>query len=253
MRTLLLSALLCTAAALPGRAVAAGTPAEPAPPQVAVEVSDGTDRAEAGDRLDYRITVRNLGDAPLRGARIEARLPATTESADAPEGRVTDDHTAVWHADLAPGGLRVLTASAVLGDRPDGPSAAPGTLRAATTVCVHAPGVAAPAACTGDIDDLPETHGAAAGHPWLSWTSWTPWLLVMGLLVGAGLLRRGRRRTAAAAAAATATAATAASTAATVPTVPPAATAPPAPAGPPEPAPSATSAPSAQGATSART
>ncbi|WP_405743279.1 hypothetical protein OG422_14860 [Streptomyces sp. NBC_01525] len=199
MRTLLLSALLCTTAALPGRAVAAGPPAEPAPPQVAIEVSDDTDTAEAGDRLDYRVTMRNLGDVPLRGARVEARLPATTESADAPEGRVTADHTAVWHTDLAPGALRVLTASATLGDRADGPTAAPGTLRAATTVCVHAPGVAAPAACTGDIDDLPETHGDAAGHSWTSSTSWTPWLLGTGLLAGAGLLLRGRRRTAAAA------------------------------------------------------
>ncbi|MFF9482860.1 hypothetical protein [Streptomyces sp. NPDC014733] len=249
MRTLLLSALLCTAAALPGRAVAAGPPAEPAPPQVAVEVSDGTDAAEAGDRLDYRITVRNLGDAPLRGARIEARLPATTESADAPEGRVTDDHTAVWHADLAPGAFRVLTASAVLGDRPDGPSAAPGTLRAATTVCVHAPGVAAPAACTGDIDDLPETHGGAAGHPWLSWTSWTLWLLVAGLLTAAGLLRRGRRRTAAAAAAPAAPAAATVPSAAP-PAVPPAPAAPGGPTGPPPPASPASPAPSA---TTART
>ncbi|WP_399088603.1 hypothetical protein ACGH2B_14090 [Streptomyces sp. BBFR2] len=192
MRTLLLSALLCTAA-LPGRAVAAGPPAEPAPPQVAVEVSDGTDAAEAGDRLDYRVTLRNLGSVPLRGARVEARLPATTESAEAPEGHVTADHTAVWHTDLAPGGVRVLTAGVVLGDRADGPTGAPGTLRAATTACVHAPGSAAPAACSGDIDDLPETHGGTSGP---SWTSWSPWLLVAGLLAGAGLLLRRRRGTA---------------------------------------------------------
>ncbi|GAA3188365.1 MULTISPECIES: hypothetical protein [Streptomyces] len=243
MRTLLLSALLCTAAALPGRAVAAGTPAEPAPPQVAVEVSDDTDAAEAGDRLDYRITVRNLGDAPLPGARIEARLPATTESAKAPEGRVTDDHTAVWHADLAPGGLRVLTTSVVLGDRADGPSAAPGTLRAATTVCVHAAGVAAPAACTGDIDDLPETHGGTGP----SWLSWTPWLLLAGLLAGVGFLLRGRRRTAAAAAtAATSATSAAASATATAPVSPgvPAAASPPGESG--EPAAPAASAGSAR-------
>ncbi|MFG2224599.1 hypothetical protein [Streptomyces sp. NPDC048644] len=193
MRTVVLGVLLC-AAALPSQAAAQPRPlAPPVAPQVEVEVTDGTADAAAGDRLDYRVTVRNLGATALHGARVEQRLPATTESVTAPGGRITADRTAVWHTDIAAHAARLLTASAVLGERADTATAAPGTLRAATTVCVYAAGSAAPASCSGDVDDLPETHPeSAAGQ-----TAWPSWLIGAGLLGGAALLFRGRRGTAA--------------------------------------------------------
>ncbi|MCB5908672.1 hypothetical protein [Streptomyces pinistramenti] len=191
MRTVVLSALLC-AAALPAQATAPSHPlAPPGAPQVTVEVTDGVTDAAAGDRLDYRVTVRNLGATALHGARVEQRMPATTESATAPGGRVTADHTAVWHTDIAAHAERRFTASAVLGERADAATAAPGTLRAATTVCVYATASAAPASCSGDADDLPESRpGSAAGQ-----TPWSHWLIGAGLLGAAALLFRGRRGT----------------------------------------------------------
>ncbi|MFF2806057.1 hypothetical protein ACFVT2_02560 [Streptomyces sp. NPDC058000] len=163
MRTAAACAVLCAVA----------LPAAPAPPAIAVTVTDGVDRAEAGQRLDYRITVHNLGGDQVTGARIEQEMPATTVSATATDGTVegegTGEQKAVWHADLPAYDIQVFTAGAVLGARRDlGTSAAPGTLRAATSVCVYAGADAAPLACSGDLDDLPESqpepeHGDGAG------------------------------------------------------------------------------------------
>ncbi|KUL36016.1 hypothetical protein ADL22_25965 [Streptomyces sp. NRRL F-4489] len=159
MRTAAALAVLC-AAVLPAPHAAAPAPRTPPAPAVSVAVTDGVDRAEPGMRLDYRVTVRNLGTADLPGARIEQELPATTASATATGGTAEQDGAggwrAVWHADLPAHGVRDFSASAVLGTRRDaGTGAAAGTLRAATTVCVHAGRSAAPLACSGDLDDLP--------------------------------------------------------------------------------------------------
>ncbi|ANZ17633.1 conserved repeat protein [Streptomyces noursei ATCC 11455] len=176
-------------------------PAAPAPldpPAVAVTVTDDVDHAEAGQRLDYRITVHNLGADEMPGARVEQELPATTVSATATGGTVEDDATggrkAVWHTDLPAYGIAVFSSGAVLGARqsPDA-SAAPGTRRAATTVCVYAARSAAPLACSGDLDDLPESrpeaeHGNGVG--------WAMGALACALFVPGVVraVRRGRTR-----------------------------------------------------------
>ncbi|MCZ1008863.1 hypothetical protein O1L68_21095 [Streptomyces lydicus] len=100
------------------------------------------DDAEAGKRLDYRITVHNLGPTAVRRARVEQEMPATTTSATAPgatvEGRGVGRQKVIWRSDLPAHDIQVFTATAVLGDRADRTgSAAPGTLRAAATVCVY--------------------------------------------------------------------------------------------------------------------
>ncbi|MER7163578.1 hypothetical protein [Streptomyces lydicus] len=173
MRTAVVCALLC-AATLPGPFAAASAPQAPPSVSVTVEVTDGTDDAESGRRLDYRVTVHNLGSDAVQGARIEQRMPATTTSATAPGGLVRGhgmgQQQVTWRADLPAHDVQVFTASAVLGDRP-GPaaSAAPGTLRAAATACVYVNESYAPAACSGDVDDLPESRPASAGDNWAGW------------------------------------------------------------------------------------
>ncbi|GES31673.1 hypothetical protein AB0G60_11930 [Streptomyces angustmyceticus] len=204
MRTAVVCALLC-AAALPGPSAAYAAQAPPAarhapqaPPAVSVTVAvtDGRDDAEAGRRLDYRITVHNLGATTVRGARIEQEMPATTVSATAPgatvEGRGEREQKAVWRADLPAHDIQVFTASAVLGDRTgDTGSAAPGTLRAASTVCVYVGGSYAPTACSGDLDDLPETRAqAASGGGWVGWAV----AAAVTALFGPGVVRAVRRR-----------------------------------------------------------
>ncbi|MFH8556966.1 hypothetical protein [Streptomyces celluloflavus] len=168
-----------------------------APPAVAVsvDVTDGVDHADAGQRLDYRVTVHNLGATGLPGTRIEQQMPATTAAATADGGTVVDDGTgarkAVWRTDLGAYDEQVFTASATLGERPTpAGTTAPGTLRAAVTVCVYVYGRAAPAACSGDLDDLPETHpeGPGTGLVW--------WALALGVcaVLAPGVHRAVRRR-----------------------------------------------------------
>ncbi|MFH8567744.1 hypothetical protein [Streptomyces sp. NPDC017993] len=197
MRTAAVCALLC-AATLPGPSVAAA-PARQAPPggPVSVTVTDGTDRAEPGDRLGYRITVRNLGDTDLPATRTEQRMPATASSVTADGGRVvrrgTGERRAVWRSDLPAHAVREFTATAVLGEHPTpSATAAPGTLRAATTVCVYLGGSGAPSACSGDTDDLPATReeDGDGDDGWIWWTV----VLVVGGLLASGVLRAVRQR-----------------------------------------------------------
>ncbi|MEU8783378.1 hypothetical protein [Streptomyces sp. NPDC048637] len=200
MRTAVVCALLC-AATLPGPPAAAHAPKAPPAVSVTVTVTDGVDDTESGKRLDYRITVHNLGATEVHGARIEQRMPATTTSATAPggtvEGHGVGEQKAIWRSDLPAHDIQVFTASAVLGGRADlaasaGP-AAPGTLRAAATVCVYVGESFAPTACSGDLDDLPETSPEGGGG---SWVGWAVAAGVMALL-GPGVVRAVRRRRAA--------------------------------------------------------
>ncbi|QHC20154.1 hypothetical protein [Streptomyces sp. GS7] len=195
MRTAAVCALLY-AATLP-----APPAAVPVPPAVSVSVSvtDGVDRAEAGRRLDYRITVHNLGAHDVHRARIEQEMPATTLSATAAGGTVgghgTSRQKAVWHADLPAHDIQVFTAGAVLGaPRDPDTTAAPGTLRAASTVCVYAGPSAAPTACSGNLDDLPTARpGPERRDTWV-WRGAAA--LVSALFVSGAVraVRRGRAR-----------------------------------------------------------
>ncbi|MFG2890433.1 hypothetical protein [Streptomyces sp. NPDC048248] len=193
MRTAAVCALLC-AATLPGPSFAA--PARQAPPggPVSVTVTDGIDRAEPGDRLGYRITVRNLGDTDLSATRTEQRMPATAASVSAEGGTVvrrgSGEQRAVWRSDLPAHAVREFTATAVLGERPaPAATAAPGTLRANTTVCVYLGGSGAPSACSGDADDLPATREEDGDDGWVWWTL----ALVVCALLASGVLRAVRR------------------------------------------------------------
>ncbi|MFB6438257.1 hypothetical protein ACFCVY_15990 [Streptomyces sp. NPDC056411] len=193
LRTAAVCALPCTAA-LAAPSAAALAPQAPPAVSVTVEVTDGADDTEAGRRLDYRITVHNLGAEAVHGARIEQRMPATTTSATASRGLVQGHgmgrQTVTWRSDLPAHDVQVFTASAVLGDRPgSAPSAAPGTLRAAATACVYVDGNYAPAACSGDVDDLPESRADAGGGHWGWWAA----AAAVAALLGPGVVRAVRR------------------------------------------------------------
>ncbi|UZJ30537.1 hypothetical protein [Streptomyces endophytica] len=204
--TAVVRAVLCAAATcvvtLPGPPAAAYAPqvAQAAPAvSVTVAVTDGTDDAEAGRRLDYRVTVHNLGADDVHGVRVEQRMPATTTSVTASdgvvEGRGTEERKVTWRADLPARDIQVFTAEAVLGDRPGGAAtAAPGTLRAAATACVYLGDSYAPVACSGDVDDLPESRAEdPGGGGWVWWAT----AAAAAALLGPGAVRVVRRRRAA--------------------------------------------------------
>ncbi|MGA5560239.1 hypothetical protein ACPCUV_03505 [Streptomyces platensis] len=197
MRTAVVCALLCAATL---HAPSAAASARKAPPAVSVTVSvtDGADDPESGKRLDYRITVHNLGASEVHDARIEQRMPATTASATAPGGRVeghgVGEQKVIWRTDLPAHDIRVLTATAVLGGRaeqadPDA-STAPGTRRPAATVCVYVGESFAPTACSGDVDDLPESTPESEGGSWMGWAVGAG----ATALLGPGVVRAVRRR-----------------------------------------------------------
>ncbi|MGW1377069.1 hypothetical protein ACWD6P_22775 [Streptomyces sp. NPDC002446] len=198
MRTAVVCALLC-AASLPAPSVAAPAPQAPPAVSVSVAVTDGADDTETGRRLEYRITVHNMGADEVPGARVEQRMPATTTSATAPGGTVQGEGTGgrkvVWRADLPAHDIQVFTATAVLGDRPGRATAAPGTLRAAATACVYVGDSYAPAACSGDLDDLPLTGGEGGGNDGWGWWAVTA---AAAALLGPGVVRTVRKRRAAA-------------------------------------------------------
>lgn len=198
MRTAVVCALLC-AATLPARSAAAPAPQAPPAVSVSVAVTDGADDTETGRRLEYRITVHNLGADEVRGARVEQRMPATTTSATAPGGTVQGQGNGgrkiTWRTDLPARDIQVFTATAVLDDRPGRTAtAAPGTLRAAATACVYVGGSYAPTACSGDLDDLPQTD--AEGEADDGWGWWGVAAAAAALLVP-GVVRTVRRRRAA--------------------------------------------------------
>lgn len=194
MRTAVVCALLCAATL---HAPSAAASAAKAPPAVSVTVSvtDGADAPESGKRLDYRITVHNLGASEVHDARIEQRMPATTTSATAPGGRVEGDgvgeQKVIWRSDLPAHDIRVFTATAVLGGRAEpAASAAPGTRRPAATVCVYVGESFAPTACSGDVDDLPESTPESEGDSWMGWAVGAG----ATALLGPGVVRAVRRR-----------------------------------------------------------
>ncbi|WP_432141274.1 hypothetical protein [Streptomyces sp. bgisy084] len=193
MRTAAVCALLC-AATLHAPSAAASAPKAPPAVSVTVTVTDGDD-TESGKRLDYRITVHNLGASEVHGARIEQRMPATTTSATAPRGRVEGHgvgaQKVIWRSDLPAHDIQVFTATAVLGGRADpAASAAPGTRRPAATVCVYVGESFAPTACSGDVDDLPESTPESEGGSWMGWAVGAG----ATALLGPGVVRAVRRR-----------------------------------------------------------
>ncbi|WP_435604219.1 hypothetical protein [Streptomyces sp. bgisy130] len=193
MRTAAVCALLC-AATLHAPSAAASAPKAPPAVSVTVTVTDGDD-TESGKRLDYRITVHNLGASEVHGARIEQRMPATTTSATAPRGRVEGHgvgaQKVTWRSDLPAHDIQVFTATAVLGGRADpAASAAPGTRRPAATVCVYVGESFAPTACSGDVDDLPESTPESEGGSWMGWAVGAG----ATALLGPGVVRAVRRR-----------------------------------------------------------
>lgn len=188
VRSALLASLVLAATTAPGLAGAPYAAARDAdgPPALSVSITDGVDRAAAGDRLEYDVTLRNAGDRAVRALRVVQRMPATTESATARGAASVDRERAEWRTQLPPHGKRVLTATATLGERraaADG--VAPGTLRAAATVCVYGPGSDAPLICDSDLDSLPETYPGSEASTAGLLRHWAPSAVVLVLAAGA--------------------------------------------------------------------
>jgi uncharacterized repeat protein (TIGR01451 family) len=147
LSALVIAAALATA---PTLAVAA-----PPPPQLSITVDNGHTSTRTGEKLDYTITVTNLGGKAVKDLQVTETVPAGSKfvSADAKgqhkAGKVT------WKVTVDASKKAVLrTTLAVNASTP------PELLRLATVACAHLTAKAPPLVCAADSDQLPA--GAAA-------------------------------------------------------------------------------------------
>ncbi|TWF83041.1 hypothetical protein [Kitasatospora viridis] len=157
--------------------------------------SDGGGQAGAapGERLTWKLTVRDLGKEPVTDLRIEQHLPDGAKpvgSADA----VLRDGKPVWeHVAVRPDTPTTLTSTADLG--PAGPETldSAGT---ASTACAYAGTSSTPLVCASHLDPLPAGRRglAVAGHEESpAWPWWTGGALAALTAVAAVIWVRGRR------------------------------------------------------------
>lgn len=155
----------------------------PKPPQLSVAIEDGQDAAGPSDKLDYTITVSNLGTAKVRHLLISQTIPAHTTLVSAGRGTAKSG-TVTWDVDVAAGKKAILRTALTVG------TGLPGQLlRLATVACVRTSAKAAPVVCASDSDLLPAgavvqqerqrlAQHAAARSPWL-----VPGLVGLGVVV----------------------------------------------------------------------
>ncbi|MEV6525716.1 hypothetical protein AB0M43_27580 [Longispora sp. NPDC051575] len=121
---------------------------EPPLPRVAVEISDGADRAAPGDLRVYRITVRSYEPAGPVAVTVVARLPVGARVRDPGPAAVSADGTVSWTTGVPPGGSWETTVAVRMPARqPDGPA------RLAGVACVVPDGFDRPAVCASDLDE----------------------------------------------------------------------------------------------------
>ncbi|MEX3105154.1 MULTISPECIES: hypothetical protein [unclassified Streptomyces] len=162
-RIALVPAAVCLALLQPVTAAVADGPdkeagekaGEKAAPPMSIEISDGVDKAAAGDKLAYRIIVHNQGGEALGNLRIEQRVPETAGRPEASEGgQVGKSGVITWTADVKAQTKAEFTARIELGKTDKK------ALRAASTACAYLDGAKAPTVCASDLDTLP---GGASG------------------------------------------------------------------------------------------
>ncbi|MBO1333720.1 DUF11 domain-containing protein [Streptomyces sp. VRA16 Mangrove soil] len=128
-------------------------------PPMSIEITDGVEAADSGDKLGYTIIVHNQGAEPIEKLRVEQRLP---QGAGAPElsegGKARTSGLAVWTADVKANHKTTFTSRVRLG------KTGKDTLRVASTVCAYVDGAKAPAVCASDLDTLPAGAAGAAGE-----------------------------------------------------------------------------------------
>ncbi|MFJ3219627.1 hypothetical protein ACIPLC_27385 [Kitasatospora sp. NPDC086801] len=162
--------------ALAAGTVAIGVSAAPVPahaadgpearPNLSIALTDGQDRARPGERLTWTLTVRNQGDQPVTGLRIEQLLPAGARPAENPAdsvaaGSVSSGGTAHWdNVSLDPHAEKTLQMSADLAD-----TGSP-ALRSSSRACAYTGESTTPLVCASDLDLLTAGDQAAvAGKP----------------------------------------------------------------------------------------
>lgn len=202
MRTTRVAAPLASFAAVTALLCLSSTPVSAAPtstpvaPQLSIAVDNGHTSAEAGDKLDYVITLTNVGTEDVAGLLVTQSLPAGTSllSADGQGDEKSD--LVQWKVDLKATKEITFKTSLKLAETPAE------VLRLATVACAKVSAKAAPVVCASDSDMLPA--GAAAAEAAQTMQTEAPgravWYVGAGVALAAGLatllVLRTRRRAA---------------------------------------------------------
>lgn len=188
-------ALVATASALACAIPAGPAFAAPAAPQLSIAIDNGRATAAAGDRLNYTVTVTNLGTAKVKGVRLSQTVPSGATPVGG-SGKLVTRGAVRWTVDLP--ATKSVTLHSTLRVAATPPA---DLLRLATVACAQVSARATPLVCAADSDLLPA--GAAAQQvqsaatdrrPSRSWWYAGGGLALAAAAVAAAFVLRRRRR-----------------------------------------------------------
>jgi hypothetical protein len=158
--------LAVAAAALAGAVVPVGAPASAAPaPLLAIAVDDGARQVEAGQAMDYKITLRNDGTAAVP-LTVTVDAPAALTGLAPDSSGTVAGHTVRWQVTVpARGQSELRVAGRVAGTAPAD------LTRLALVACATLPDGKAPIVCGTDQDGVarPAPAPAPARPAWWRW------------------------------------------------------------------------------------
>jgi hypothetical protein len=172
-------------------------PVAPPPriPGLTISVTDGRVVATAGDRLTYRVSVRDTDIAAVPHLEITQTLSSGLEFLWASGSGVATAGHITWHVTLSAGGTRTFRVVALVIRTPAQ------VLRVAAVACAALPGGGRPIVCAAHLDQLPASGAESAaasgssGSNLLAYAAGGLAILAIGLLtVIAGRRIRPRRR-----------------------------------------------------------
>ena len=140
----------------------------PAGPQLSIAIDNGRTSTTTGDKLDYVITVSNLGTTDIDGLLVNQTLPAGMTFGSADSSGTADAGKVSWTVDLKATETATLHTSMTV-------TATPAELlRLATVACASISADGPPIVCASDSDQLPAGAAAEAAASALAGDATTP-------------------------------------------------------------------------------
>jgi uncharacterized repeat protein (TIGR01451 family) len=126
------------------------TIADPAaPPELSIAIDNGRTATTSGDRLDYTITVQNIGTTDVEGLRVSQTQPDGLRFESADGGGTAQSGAVLWTVDIPRGTTGTVHTTMTVLATPDD------LLRLATVACVRTAADAPPIVCAAHSDQLP--------------------------------------------------------------------------------------------------
>ncbi len=162
-------------------------------PGLTISIGDGHVAVQAGDRLTYKVSLRNSGTVAVQRLKVTQTLYSGLEFLSASDHGVAAGGDVSWTASLPVGGKRTFVDVTRVTRTP------PTLLRLAAVACVTLPGSSSPIVCAAHLDRLPAAAASTfrSGHSVGSGPTYTAAglaVLALGLITTIVVRRRGRLR-----------------------------------------------------------